>query len=317
MFVTVAIATWNRAELLCQTLEQMCRLRIPDGLEWELLIIDNNCTDSTPEVVASFAGRLPVQRIVEKRQGQSHARNRAMAAARGDLLIWTDDDVLVDEEWVAAYVAAAERWPEAGYFGGLITPWFEAEPPVWFQNNLRALEGIMVTRDLGPTEYVLAPGESPYGANMAFRRSAFETRQFDPNLGLVGDNAVRFDETEYCKALEKAGFHGVWIPSAKVRHYVVARRMTLEFVWKYFEGDGRGTARIQGPLEGRPLFGAPRWLYRQYVEATFTYLWKRVRRNPDWVRSFANAAHIRGIIVEHRAKTALTRSTRQHTSPAP
>jgi len=304
MLVTVAICTWNRAELLRQTLEQMCALRIPAGVEWELIVVDNNCTDDTPQVVARFTDRLPVQRVVEPRQGQSNARNRAMQVARGDLLVWTDDDVLVDEEWLSAYVAAAERWPAADFFGGLITPWFEADPPNWFQENARVLEGIMVTRDLGSREARLNPGEFPYGANMAFRRRAFQTQSFDPNLGLVGDNAVRFDEVEYCKALERAGFWGVWVPAAKVRHFVVARRMTLEYVWKHFEGEGRGTTRINGTSPGRPLFGAPRWLYRQYAAAKLDYWWKRARRHPEWLRSFAWAAQIRGSIVEHRAKSA-------------
>ena len=124
------------------------------------------------------------------------------------------------------------------------------------------------------------------------------------NLGLVGDNAVRFDEVEYCKALERAGFWGVWVPAAKVRHFVVARRMTLEYVWKHFEGEGRGTTRINGTSPGRPLFGAPRWLYRQYAAAKLDYWWKRARRHPEWLRSFAWAAQIRGTIVEHRAKSA-------------
>jgi len=302
MFVTVAICTWNRAELLRQTLEQMCALRIPENVEWELIVVDNNCTDATPDVVASFADRLPVKHVVETRQGQSNARNRAMDIARGDLLVWTDDDVLVDSDWVAEYVAASERWPDAGFFGGLITPWFEIDPPSWFESNTRVLEGVMVIRDLGPREYRFNAGETPYGANMAFRRQAFESQRFDPNLGLVGDNAVRFDEMEYCRALERAGFWGVWVPGAKVRHFVVARRMTLEYVWKHFEGDGRGLTRIRGRSAGQPLFGAPRWLYRQYASAKLDYWWKRVRRHPEWVRAFANAAHIRGIIVEHRAK---------------
>lgn len=304
MFVTVAICTWNRAELLRQTLEQMRALRIPAGVEWELLVIDNNCTDDTEQVVARFVDRLPVKRVVETRQGQSNARNRAMDVARGDLLVWTDDDVLVDKEWLAAYVAAAERWPDADYFGGLITPWFEAEPPNWFRGNLPVLEGIMVTRNLGPREYRFKAGETPYGANMAFRRRAFQTQRFDPNLGLVGDNAVRFDEIEYCKALERAGFWGAWIPDAKVQHFVVARRMTLAYVWKYFEGEGRGTTRIEGPSSGSPLFGAPRWLYRQYANAIVDYWWKRAVRHPEWLRALANAAQIRGTIVEHRAKRA-------------
>ena len=120
MDVTVAICTWNRAKLLDATLAQMCKLRIPSGITWELLVVDNNCTDDTPAVVERYADRLPVRRLDEKNQGMSYARNCAQRAAAADLLLWTDDDVLVDEDWLAAYVRAAARWPNAGYFGGLI-----------------------------------------------------------------------------------------------------------------------------------------------------------------------------------------------------
>src|SRR5689334_7868892 len=125
MDVTVAICTWNRARLLDSTLAQFCKLRIPDGLTWELLVVDNNSTDDTRAVIEKYSGRLPVRRLLEAEQGASPARNRAIAEAAADLLLFTDGDVLVDEGWLAAYVEAAERWPNAGFFGGLITPWFE------------------------------------------------------------------------------------------------------------------------------------------------------------------------------------------------
>lgn len=77
MNLTVAICTWNRAALLDWTLARMRELRIPDGVEWELLIVNNNCTDQTDAVIARHAGVLPIRRIFEVNPGLSNARNRA------------------------------------------------------------------------------------------------------------------------------------------------------------------------------------------------------------------------------------------------
>ena len=311
MRLTVAICTWNRAALLEQTLVQMCKLVVPAGVEWELLLINNNSTDNTEDVTRSFANRLPIQHILEARQGQSHARNRAIEAATGDLLIFTDDDVLVHENWLAEYAAAAARWPDAGYFGGLIEPWFEHEPPQWLADNQTAFAGMLVARNLGAVERTLGPDEEPYGANMAFRMTAIRGHLFDPNLGLAGDNAIRFDESDYCRRLRASGITGVWVPSASVRHFVVAARMTLDYVWKYYEGTGRSSVRMNGPLEGHAVFGAPRWLYRQYAEARVSSIWKRARRRRDWVLSIRQAAVARGAIRENRLarRTATLKAT--------
>ena len=116
MKITVAICTWNRAELLDRTLGEMIGLRVPEGVEWELLVIDNNSTDDTENVVAGFEGRLPVRHVFEPRAGKSHAANTVLREARGDLIVWTDDDVLVDAGWLEAYAHAARDWPDAALF---------------------------------------------------------------------------------------------------------------------------------------------------------------------------------------------------------
>lgn len=100
MLTTAAICTWNRAPLLDRALTEMTRLSIPAGIEWELVIVDNNCSDETPEVIARHAEQLPLERLSEPVQGLSHARNRAIRAARGDIVLWTDDDALVDLGWL-------------------------------------------------------------------------------------------------------------------------------------------------------------------------------------------------------------------------
>ena len=100
--VSVVICTWNRAGLLDQTLARMRELHVPAGLAWELLVVNNNCTDDTDAVAARHRGHLPLRPVREPTPGLSNARNKGLAEARGELILWTDDDVRVDPGWLAA-----------------------------------------------------------------------------------------------------------------------------------------------------------------------------------------------------------------------
>src|SRR5689334_10974234 len=98
----------------------MKNLQIPTGVEWEVLVVNNNSTDNTDEVIGRHTTSLPLRRLHEPRQGQSNARNHALTEAAGELILWTDDDVLLGPEWIAQYVRAAMLHPKAAYFGGPI-----------------------------------------------------------------------------------------------------------------------------------------------------------------------------------------------------
>lgn len=89
MRITVAVCTWNRARLRDQTLAAMRQLQVPAGVEWELLVVNNNCTDATDDVIERHSTHLPIRRLFEVKQGHSHARNRAVAEATGELIVWT------------------------------------------------------------------------------------------------------------------------------------------------------------------------------------------------------------------------------------
>jgi glycosyltransferase involved in cell wall biosynthesis len=106
-------------------------MNVPRRIDWEVVVVDNGSTDDTPGVLKSFAGRLPLRNVVETRRGHSPARNRAVDTANGDYLLWTDDDVIVEPGWLAAYADAFARWPQAAVFGGPIRARFDPPPPKW------------------------------------------------------------------------------------------------------------------------------------------------------------------------------------------
>jgi len=306
--VSVAICTWNRSRLLGRTLSHFSRLRVPRGLAWELLVVENCCTDETPAVVRSFADRLPIVELVEPAIGLANARNCARLAARGDLLVFTDDDVLVDEEWLATYVAAAGRWPNATHFGGTITPLYESELPPWYRANGQMLRTFVgEEHDLGPTERVLSPGEAPWGGNMAFRRAVFENLGFDTALGRRGFDRTDREDEVFCETLAKLGFQGVWVPSAKIQHVVTAEHLTLSLVRRNCVGHAVTRVRLSEGRDGAiTLFGVPRWLIRTAAQSQLKYRWQRLTGDPGWFGAFVEAWHHWGTLSEHwrRRRTA-------------
>ena len=108
--VSVVICTWNRCRLLRLTLEQMTHLEIPSGVDWELIVVNNNCSDATELVLDEFQNRLPLVRLQESRPGKSYAANLAVGVAKGEYIIWTDDDVLVEPDWIKSYLEAFAEW---------------------------------------------------------------------------------------------------------------------------------------------------------------------------------------------------------------
>ena len=101
----------------------------------EVVVVNNNCEDHTDEVIRAFVDRLPIRREFEPERGHSRARNRGVDTAKGDYIVWTDDDVVVDPGWLAAYSRAFRRWPEAALFGGPIIPKFEPPSPKWLAQS--------------------------------------------------------------------------------------------------------------------------------------------------------------------------------------
>jgi glycosyltransferase involved in cell wall biosynthesis len=232
--ISVAICTWNRCESLKATLEHMSLLRIPDGVTWELLLVNNNCTDRTDEVCAAFRDRLPIKVLHESRPGLSFARNRAIAEARGDLLVWTDDDVLVFPDWLAGLLAAYRDHGASWVFGPSEPAWPGAAP-AWYSPRL---SGNFAVLDYGPTPFVAQDKDKPFfGLNFGGTRSAHaELGGFNTEYGLIGTGGGVGEDVDLFERALKAGMKVVYAPAARVKHVIPPARATKKYqrqhIWK-------------------------------------------------------------------------------------
>lgn len=296
MRVSVVICTWNRSDLLDRTLAGLRALTVPPGVTWELLVVNNNCSDATDAVTASYGDVLPLRCVHEPVLGLSRARNAAVRAATGEFLLFTDDDVQVDPGWMAAYCEAERRWPEAGYFAGAIRPRFAADVPARIRRNQAPLSGMLCILDRGRRARWLRRRQFPYGPNMAFRREVLGDSPFNEQVGRTGHEQVRGSESSLFLELRQRGVCGRWVPEAKVEHWISADRASDAYLQGYYHGCGRAQVRLAFLCELHP--------YRRIVIAGLREVAKSVRWWWAPQRHRATATYLRGQLHELRQRRA-------------
>ena len=290
MRISVAICTWNRSALLRQTLGSLLAVRVPPEVSWEILVVANGCTDDTAAVVADAATRLPIRLVQEPRLGLSHARNAAVAAATGDYVIWTDDDVLVDPPWLEAYHAAFTAHADAVFFGGPTRAWFAAPPPRWLARALPSVGNALSLLDYGPVAIPLDRDHLPYGANFAVRTDVQRGIAYNAMLGRRGHEMRGGEETAVVLEILARGGTGWWVPGAGVRHFVSAQRQTLDYLRRYYFYNGAAVEHVETTEEPALLFGRPRWLWRVAARHWLHFLITRPFRPPEvWAWHFRHA----------------------------
>jgi glycosyltransferase involved in cell wall biosynthesis len=298
--VTVAICTRNRAELLASTLHRIADCVVPPGMHLDVLVVDNGSTDATPAVLEVARRRLPLRWTAEPRPGASYARNRALAEATGDVILWTDDDVLVSDGWLAAYSEAFARWPDAAFFGGPIEPLFVGRAPMWLTAASQLLDGPLARRELGPHPRQFNPAVLPYGANLAMRRAAQVQFGYDVRLGPAPDRAFGGEETDLMRRMLEAGMQGWWVPEARVQHVIPKSRQTTRYIRRYYESYGTTlvsdrTHRDVASRAGSKVLRRPLWVWRDAIAAEARYRASRLSAPPEvWVRHLVSASVVWG-----------------------
>lgn len=265
--LSVAICTWNRCELLSKTLQSLTRVRLPAAFSWELLVVNNNCTDATDQVVEAFAKSLPLRLLHEPRAGLSHARNRALLECRAAYLLFTDDDVQVDAGWVTAFVDAVRQYPNAPVFGGPVEPWFQSLPDPELVAAFPAVRngfcGVDHERPLGPLPEPLRVT----GANMAFKVAALGELRFDPALGVNQETLGGGEETALIAMVRARGGEVIWVPEMRLRHYVDPSRMQIGYLIRLARDRGRSSIREKGAPLGTSVAGVPLRLVMRLIAA--------------------------------------------------
>ena len=275
MDISLIVCTYNRCQSLGEILERIAVQVVPDDIAWEVVVVDNNSTDSTREVVEEFSKRFPTRfrYVFEQQQGLSFARNAGIRESRSDVVAFTDDDVTIEPNWLWNLTSnlLSGEWAGAG---GRITPIWAKPLPNWMSVDDPHTMGPFALFDEGEQAGQL--NRPPYGGNMAFRRKTFEKfGVFRTELGRSLDNLHGGEDTEFGARLLAGGARLRYEPRAVVFHPASESRMTKKFVlyWWFWFGYGEivQLGRPSGArweLKGVPLNLFPRilrWTLQWFV----------------------------------------------------
>jgi glycosyltransferase involved in cell wall biosynthesis len=210
--ISVVVSTCNRATRLPNLLASLSRMSVPTGLAWELVLVDNNSTDDTRDVMLRFASRAPFacRYVFEGRQGLSHARNRGVAEARGDIIACVDDDCLVDEAWLVGIAGEFAQDASLLVLGGRVELYDPGDARVTIRTGRERLD---LSRNAAAVDHII-------GCNIAFRRSAFErVGGFDVRFGVGSGTVPSYEDCEFVYRVVRHGGGIVYAPNVLVLHH--------------------------------------------------------------------------------------------------
>ncbi|HIE53952.1 MAG TPA: glycosyltransferase, partial [Chromatiaceae bacterium] len=267
----------------------------PPSRPWELLPVNNNCTDNTLELLEEAHWRpegVEVRILFEEKLGLSNARNCALKNARGQYLLFIDDDETPDPKWLTAYEQAMlEHRPDA--LGGRIEVLFEeGDQPPWLQDELLGFLGRL---DHGKADWLTEPNTPFYGGNFAVRLAIFdEVGNFDADLGRKGEVNTGGEDTEFYRRMLASNHRIRWVPEAVIYHRIQAGKLRRSY---FLELHYR-----QGLIEGSRKRGdrtriPPLYLLGQCGRAARKALGKRFREGKNHsLRSEMNLVYFLGYL---------------------
>jgi len=257
--IELVICTYNNAKLLDRALECLSRQTAPVD-RWSLLVVDNNCTDETPEVVERHRkeGRIPgLRRVVEPQQGLTAARLCGVRSTEAVWLAFVDDDCFLDENWVSSALSFAEAYPGCGAFGGRNVVSWEV-PPSEF---LAKYASHFAAQDHGSTPRLLGERCLLAGAGLVINRQALERSGWLEGQFLgdrQGKKLTSGGDEEILLRLRKAGFALGYAPDCLLYHFIPKRRISEAYLIELFYEFGVARSRLTRlVLHDSPFFA---WL---------------------------------------------------------
>lgn len=228
--LTVIICTYNRAKYIGPLLESLAVNTLPKS-EYEILLVDNNCKDNTRDICEHFAAAHPditFRYVVEREQGLSAARNCGIREAKGDTIVYVDDDALVDPNYLQDYVNYFVAHPEVMALGGPIEPLYETAEPAWMSPYTKALLTAWMNYGDKPREY--PHGRYPGGGNAAYRKVVFDkVGLFNTELGRKGNLLLASEEKDIFDKMQSLGMKVMYIPGPVLHHCIPQAKLEEDY----------------------------------------------------------------------------------------
>ena len=229
MMLSVILCTYNRERYIYNVLESIAAGGYED---YEIVLVNNNSTDGTEGEYQRFAKDHPevtMRYCVEKQQGLSYARNRGIVESQGEVLVYVDDDAVVNREYLQTYADFFSRNKEAVAAGGPITPRYDGcEEPGWMSHYTRQL--VTGELNLGSREREFPAGAFPGGGNAAYRKSVFDAvGLFNVELGRKGNSLIGAEEKDLFDKMTSRGMKFYYLPNAILYHLIPPKKLTQDY----------------------------------------------------------------------------------------
>lgn len=275
--ISIIICTYNRSQnlpALIQKLEQQERI---EELNWDVVVIDNNSSDDTKNVVQSITqhSKLNIRYIFEEKQGTSYARNRGINDTDSLYLAFIDDDILVSPMWLY-HIYQPISQQNYDVIAGRIHLDQIQKLPKWITPTMY---GFLGYQDFGETPIQLSGDRQfPFAGNMAFNRRVidlvgyFNTRIGRKGSGTKGDAMFKGAEAEFFQRLAKAGGTFFYAPGAIVHHQILPFQLKKSYFRLIHYKAGYQRALFDKEPYKRRFLGIPLFLFPQLIRAYLKYI---------------------------------------------
>ena len=228
--ITLIICTYNREKYIRPLLDSIAKNDYPNT-EYEIVLVDNNCTDNTREVCEQFVAANPeviLRYVVESEQGLSAARNKGIKESKGDIIIYVDDDALVDSDYIRIYAEHFAANPDTMAAGGPIEPLYETEEPSWMSPYTKAL--LTAWMNYGDKVREYPNGRFPGGGNAAYRKEVFDrVGFFNTELGRKGNLLLASEEKDIFDKMKDLGMKVLYLPTPVLHHSIPQAKLEEDY----------------------------------------------------------------------------------------
>lgn len=223
-FVSIIVCTYNRSRQLRKTLESLLKL---EYTPYEIIVVDNNSKDDTPQVVAEY----PVRYVFEGQPGVAFARNMGLETAKGEYVGFIDDDERVAPQWIQGMLQGFQLHPQVAAVTGPCIPEYEVPLPFWLKDDINAVPADEKYKGL----FLLSHREVLGTGNALFDKKKLSGIRFKTQLGRKQGGIIGGEDSDFIYQLYAKGYKAAYSPEALVYHWIPAERLTLRyFMRRYF-----------------------------------------------------------------------------------